>query len=380
MEDKMNNRERLDAVLNYKPYDRMPVVHFSFWRQTLQNWSDEGHLKEDEIDGIMVEGSKEERAFCDQLGFDFNYNANFRNNTGSPSLFPVFEQKTLELLPDGRKKVLDKYGAILLQKEDLGSLPYEVGHTLTDRRSWEEHYVPRLQNDIKRLDMERLRELVETNETRTEPIGIYCKSLMGQIRNVIGVVNLSYMYADDEELYREIIQTYADVIFYETEETLKTGAKFDNAHFWEDICFKNGPLVSPSVFSEIVGPHYKRITDMVKSYGIKIISLDCDGVIDSLIPIWFENGINTMFPIEVGTWGASIEPWRKKYGKELRGVGGVNKLVFDLDYSAVDAEVERMKPLVDLGGFIPCPDHRIQPTAKYENVVHYCNNIRKAFG
>ena len=376
----MNNRERLDAILNYKPYDRMPVVHFSFWRQTLQNWSEEGHLREDEIAGIMIEGSPEERAFADQIGFDFNYNANFRNATGSPSLFPIFESEILEVLPDGRKKVLDKYGAILLQREDLCSLPYEVGYTLTDRKSWEEHYVPRLQKDINRLDMKKLKKLIETDETRTEPIGIYCKSLLGQIRNVMGVVNLSYMYADDEELYREIIQTYADVIYFETEETLKIYANFDNAHFWEDICFKNGPLVSPDVFREIVGPHYKRITDMVKSYGINIISLDCDGVIDSLIPVWFENGVNTMFPIEVGTWGASIEPWRKKYGKELRGIGGVNKLVFDLDYAAVDAEVERMKPLVDLGGFIPCPDHRIHPTAKYENVVYYCNAMRKAFG
>ena len=37
--------------------------------------------------------------------------------------------------------------------------------------------------------------------------------------------------------------------------------------------FKNGPLVVPSVFDEYVGPHYKRITDLLRRYGINIVSL-----------------------------------------------------------------------------------------------------------
>ena len=153
--------------------------------------------------------------------------------------------------------------------------------------------------------------------------------------------------------------------------------KFDYAHFWEDICFKNGPLISPAVFREFVGPWYKKITDLTSSYGIEIVSVDCDGMIDSLIPIWLENGVNTMFPIEVGTWNASIAPWREKYGKQLRGVGGMNKTIFARDREAVDKEIERLKPLMDLGGYIPCPDHRIAPDAKFELVQYYCEQMQK---
>jgi len=46
----------------------------------------------------------------------------------------------------------------------------------------------------------------------------------------------------------------------------------------------------------------------------------------------------------------------------------MNKHIFGEDYSAIDKEIERFKPLVELGGFIPCPDHRISPTAKWKNV------------
>ena len=116
---------------------------------------------------------------------------------------------------------------------------------------------------------------------------------------------------------------------------------------------------------------------MLHQHDINIISLDCDGLIDSLIPTWFQNGVNTMFPIEVGTWGASIKPWREKYGKELRGVGDMDKKVFAYDYAAIDAEVERLKALVELGGYIPCPDHRIAPDAKWDNVLYYCEKMHK---
>ena len=189
--------------------------------------------------------------------------------------------------------------------------------------------------------------------------------MFGQIRNWLGVEGVSYLYMDDEKLYDEIINTVGELCYKVTKTTLESGAKFDFAHFWEDICFKNGPLVIPSVFGQKVGPHYKRIADLVRQYGIEIVSLDCDGLIDALIPTWFENGVNTVFPIEVGTWNASIKPWRQRYGRNLRGVGGMNKVVFARDYAAIDAEVERLKPLVELGGFIPCLDHRIAPDAKW---------------
>ena len=78
---------------------------------------------------------------------------------------------------------------------------------------------------------------------------------------------------------------------------------------------------------------------MLLEHSVDIISLDCDGCIDKLVPIWLKGGVNTMFPIEVGTWEASIEPWKKQYGNYIRGVGGMDKRVFALDYAAVDKEI-----------------------------------------
>ena len=90
--------------------------------------------------------------------------------------------------------------------------------------------------------------------------------------------------------------------------------------------------------------------------------------------------MNIMFPIEVGTWAASIAPWREKYGREIRGVGGMDKRVFAADRAAVDAEINRIKPLVELGGYIPCPDHRIPLEAEWDLVRYYCDRMKKTFG
>ena len=57
-------------------------------------------------------------------------------------------------------------------------------------------------------------------------------------------------------------------------------------------------------------------------------------------------------------------------------MGGMNKTVFARDRAAVETEVERLKPLIALGGYIPCPDHRIAPDAKFELVQYYCELMR----
>ena len=84
-----------------------------------------------------------------------------------------------------------------------------------------------------------------------------------------------------------------------------------------------------------------------------------------------------MFPIEVGTWGDQFEKARKRFGRSVLGVGGMDKTALRKDKKAVDLELERLKRLAALGGFIPCPDHRLMPGTKFELVVYYCEEIKK---
>lgn len=383
----MNNRQRAMAVLRYQEYDRLPIVHFGYWNETLEKWAQEGHISP-ELARRWGDGNPVDAEIGGRLGFDMNWYNCFHPHT---RLWPPLETRVLEELPDGSRKILDEDGAIVIVKDDASGIPTGIDHTLKDRKSWEEIFKPRLQFSPDRVTKARVnngRQMLPFDEgglaflqrdERDVPLGLHCGSLYGAIRNWLGLVGSAYLQVDNEPLFDEIINTVGELCYQCTRMTLESGAQFDFAHFWEDISFKSGPLINPRVFRTKVGPHYKRITDLVHSYGMDIVSLDSDGKIDELVPVWFDNGVNTMFPIEVGTWDANIKPWRELYGRDLRGVGGMNKKVFAYDYAAIDAEIERLKPLVALGGYLPCPDHRLAPDAKWENVQYYCEKMRKAF-
>ena len=294
-------------------------------------------------------------------------------------LFPPFPREILQTEPDGAQILRNADGMLVREKPGVQCIASEIGTSLTDRQAWEELFLPRLQDSADRLDQAVLDRMIAENDSDL-PRGLLCGSFYGNIRNMLGVQELAYLAVDDEDLYREIIDTVGTLVIKTVRRVLETGVRADYAHIWEDICFRNGPLVNPSVFRELVGPHYKALTKLLSQYGIDIVQVDCDGWIDALVPIWVENGVNTMFPIEVGVWGGCIDKWRSQYGRQVRGLGGMNKLVFAQDKAAVDRELERLRPLVDLGGYLPCPDHMIPPDSDFRLVAYYCEQFHKIFG
>ncbi|MCJ7583367.1 MAG: hypothetical protein MUO30_01160 [Anaerolineales bacterium] len=384
----MNNRTRTLAILNYETYDRIPLVHFGYWHATKDKWAAEGHITPEQAQG-HADGNAIDVEMNRLLGWDFCWKCAFSWNN---RLEPMFERRILEERPDGSRLIMNEDGVSVIEKTGVFSIPTEVDHLLKGRQEWESIYKHRLKFTLGRIQRgwakvdgqdrqfdQGGRELL-LKQDGSHPYGLYCGGLIGVIRDWLGLVNMSYLIVDDEPLFDEMAETVSELIFQGVKSVLETGIHFDFAHFWEDVCYKAGPLVNPRMFAAKFGPKYRRITGLLKSYGVEFVSLDCDGKIDSLLPIWLENGVNIMFPIEVGTWQASIQPWREKYGRALRGVGGMNKHIFGCDYAAIDTEIERLRPLVALGGYIPCPDHRLPIDARWENVQYYCECMRKVFG
>lgn len=369
----MNNKERALNILHFKPADRLPAVHFGYWPELLQEWAEQGKIPADLAVG-NYDGSEKERQLDEIIGWDFNW---FHTVGTNCHLLPGFETKVIEILPDGTRRVQNADGNIERIKPGITSIPSEDDYLLKDRDAFEKYYKPRMQYAPERVDVEFYKRFNDI-KPKDVPVGLQIGSVLGNIRNILTVAGMSYiMYDEDEDLFADIVDTYAEMQYKCAEAVFETGARFDFAHFWEDICFKNGPLISPDKFEEICAKHYKKRCDLCHKYGIDIISLDCDGVVGKLLPTWVNNGVNTMFPIEVGVWGDQFEPAREKFGKEVLGIGGMDKTALRVDKEAVDKEVERMKRLASLGGFIPCPDHRLMPGTKFELVQYYAEKIKE---
>ena len=232
----MTFRDNAMAVLRYQKYDKLPVVSFGYWGETVQKWADEGHITREEADDYCRHGDNGwgDRSIMKKLGFDFNWNSCIAS---ASDLFPSFEEQTLEERPDGSRVIRDGSGLIVLVKPGIVSIPAEIGTSLTDRDVWENEYLPRLRFSMERIPTEILATLRD-DTNREIPVGLHCGSLMGRVRDLLGVEQMSYLTVDDPDLLEEIIDTMDSLCYDCVKAMLDSGAKFDYAHFWEDICFK----------------------------------------------------------------------------------------------------------------------------------------------
>jgi uroporphyrinogen decarboxylase len=205
-------------------------------------------------------------------------------------------------------------------------------------------------------------------------------SFYGWIRNWMGLEAVSLAVYDDPAWFEEMVTAISDGVIGVLTRVLETGGRFEACSLWEDMCFNRGPLLSLAHFKRFLVPHYRRLTDLLHRHGVDVVWVDCDGKIDQLVPLWLDAGVNCMFPIEVGTWGADSVEYRREYGKELLIIGGFDKRILAKEKSDIEAEVRRLAPLVEEGGFIGLCDHRVPPDVPLDNYMHYLKCVRDAWG
>lgn len=365
----MNARERFENTMHFKPVDRCPIRDFGFWDETLLVWKQYG------LPDFVESGTAADQFF----GMDPELYCGALTD-----LCPLFEEEILEDRGDS-EIVRDIDGVVVERGKVMSAIPKHLDHLLRDRESWEEHFKPRLRpDDPRRILSEdwwgnRVQEW--TRPDRDYPLFIYAGSLYGRQRQWFGLERVSEIIYDDPTLFEEIVETCADVAIAVIEKICGDhGVRPDAANLWEDMCYSAGPLISPKTFEQVLVPQYRRIVDTLHRYGVDVIFVDCDGRIDKLLPLWLGAGVNCMFPLEVGTWGADPVEYRRQYGKDLLIMGGFDKRILARGKSDITAEVERLGPLVEEGAFIPFCDHRVPPDVRLSNYVHYVNEAKRVWG
>ena len=194
----------------------------------------------------------------------------------------------------------------------------------------------------------------------------------------MGFERSSLMLYDDYALVEEIVETICELVVHTIERALKT-VQYDFAAGWEDMCFNNGPMISPAMFKKLLVPRYKRITDLLHRHGVDIVYTDCDGNINDIAGLWLEAGINCMFPVEVRA-GSDPVQLRKRFGKDILLLGGFDKMALIRGKSDILKELKRLTPVVEEGGFIPHVDHRVPPDVPYENYLYYLREKKAMLG
>ncbi|MHB9032241.1 MAG: uroporphyrinogen decarboxylase family protein, partial [Anaerolineae bacterium] len=204
---------------------------------------------------------------------------------------------------------------------------------------------------------------------RSYPLGLTFDGYVGRLRSWLGLEGLAYLLADDPLLVAEMCDFHTDFILQVIDRALNE-VSIDYINIWEDMAYKAGSLISPRQVRKLMLPGYKRICEALRSHGIDIIFVDCDGNIDELIPIWLEAGINGVWPLEVASGMDPLE-LQKHYGRNLLLVGGIDKRELSRGLPEVRAEVERIMPAITGGGYIPTVDHSVPPDVPWGNYVYF---------
>jgi len=79
--------------------------------------------------------------------------------------------------------------------------------------------------------------------------------------------------------------------------------------------------------------------------------------------------------------GMDIVEMRRKFGKNLIIIGGIDKRALASGRKAIEEEVMKKVPyLLSQGGYFPAIDHSIPPDVPFENYLYYLELLRKIGG
>lgn len=354
----LTHKERFRRQMHYQTIDRGVHWEFGYLQETIDRWHKEGLPKE--ITRGEGYGSIETYFGVEPA-------------TGVPIhtwLYPGFDGKSKVIEKRENSEIIESPdGTVYEQKtEGVKTIPHYIKFPISNREDWK-RYKERLDpSHPKRhkIDWKKVGEELRHSDL---PVGIGLGSYFGVPRNWIGFEQISLMVYDDKPLVEEIIETLTQLQYSQLELALKE-VQVDYAGGWEDICFRNGPIISPKMFSEIVIPRLKRVIDLLRRHGCDVIWTDCDGDIRPLVPLWLDAGLNCMFPLEVAPGSDPVE-LRKQYGKQILLRGGIAKYQLAKGRKEILAELKRVEKIFEEGGFIPHGDHRIPEDVSYSNYRYY---------
>jgi uroporphyrinogen decarboxylase len=358
----MTDRERFNNQMHYRPIDRCFNMEFGYWKENFQLWplfADNG-----------IRNNREAEVF-------FNFDR-IAGAGGKIWMHPEFEYQVLEE-KEASRVVRQTDGLIAeIPTDGHATIPHYLGSSVNTPEDWrrvkEEKF--NVDDPARVVDVEAIK--MNHPPERDYPLGVNCGSMIGRIRNMLTIEGLTYATFDYPDMVEDMVETACRLVENMLDQVLGE-VDFDYATGWEDIACKSGPLITMDLYTQVVVPRYKRIGDKLKAHGIDLWYTDCDGDVRPLLPGFLETGINCLFPYEVNSC-CHVTELLAEYGRDLRIMGGVDKLEMAKGKEAIKAYLESLAPAVERGGYIPFCDHRCPPDVDPDDYLYYLDLKEKMFG
>ncbi len=357
---KQNSLERFHATMSYEPRDRAPFKEFPWptWPETAERWAHEGGYDPERTD-----------FGCDRWEIEFSW--------FMPT--PPFER--VVLAEDAEHVTyVDPQGIVVreMKNNPLSSMPHFERFPVDTAEDFRRYWRERMQPDMSARLGADWRARLRKYKSRDCPLIVIADrwgGFFGPLRNLVGVKRLCELFYDDPALIEEMMEADAEFLIGMLGQMLEE-TDIDVFAFWEDMAYRTSSLLSPAMARKFMLPRYRQVIDFGRRRGVRLFALDSDGQIDPLIPVWMDAGIDILYPFEVQA-GMDVVAVRKKYGRNLRMWGGVDKRVLVSGRAAIDAELRRVAALIEEGGYVPMLDHSATPNVPYDNYRYFLQQLPK---
>lgn len=323
----MNTRERFHAIMNFKPFDRLPLVEWAvWWDQTIEKWHEQG----------LPCDLNDRYAICRHFDLDV-YKQDW---------FPVFR-------PDCPK-------------------PASHGSGLIESEADYERLLPHLYPPNS-IDLEKWQEWAEEQRQGEVVLWFTVDGFFWFARRLLGIENHLYAFYDEPELMHRINSDLADWMLLVIEQVCSVCTP-DFMTFAEDMSYNHGPMLSKDCFETFMRPYYDRVIPALRKHDI-IPIIDSDG--DITLPAhWFaEAGLEGILPLERQA-GVDVAALRQQH-PQMKFIGHFDKMTMNRGEAAMRAEFERLLPTASGGGFLISCDHQTPPGVSYENYKTYISLFKE---
>ena len=323
----MNVRERFQAVMNFQPFDRLPLVEWAtWWDKTLERWHGE-HLPADVTDKYDV---------CSHFGLEL-----------------YFQDWISGIGPECPEPARHGAGILTSMDEYERMRPRLYPWPVVDRDRW-----------------------ARWGEMQSQGRAVLWYTMDGFFwfaRMLLGIERHLYAFYDQPELMHRINADLTEFHLRELDEICSI-VRPDFMTFAEDMSYNHGSMLSKELFDGFMRPYYDRVIPRIRECGA-IAVIDSDG--DVTVPAgWFgAAGIEGILPLERQA-GVDVAVLRQMHPR-MRFIGCFDKMTMTRGEQAMRAEFERLVPTAAKGGLIISCDHQTPPGVSYDVYQLYLRLFRE---
>jgi hypothetical protein len=333
-------RTRFHKVMRFeKPEDRLPCIEWApWWDQTLARWRHEG-LPENLVPNWDDEPKAIESMLLSHAYFDLDaFICIVASGISSSCPQPTAHGAGLITAEDGYDRILP----CLYTAESLERLKANA------------------------------HQLKERHEKGEVILRLWLDGFFWFPRLILGIERHLYSFFDQPRLLHRINHDLAEFNLRVIEELFPILVP-DMVGFAEDMSYNHGPMLSYRLFKEFLLPYYQAVIPTLKRYDVKVW-VDSDGDVVKMIPWLLEAGIDGVYPLERQA-GVDIVAMRRQYPALLM-LGGFDKMVMWQGAEAVQAEFERLLPVMQSGGYILSVDHQTPPQVSLSDYQAYLRMLK----